>query len=159
MNALEWSTCLAVAVAIGLAPRLWPTPALADQPAMPLGVSLPAGAIDWHDGDSGRIGDQRFRLEGIDAPETGGVGSMGGAKCEAERAMGAVARDRVQALTDASVVHVFALYEDRFGRTVARMWAGSEDIAAWGVREGLYGVWPHDPTGRALAAKPEWCGQ
>jgi len=47
-------------------------------------------SIYWSDGDSGRInGSLKFRLNDIDAPETGGVGAaVGGAKCEAERAKG-----------------------------------------------------------------------
>jgi len=47
-------------------------------------------SIYWSDGDSGRLnGSLKFRLNDIDAPETGGVGvAVGGAKCEAERAKG-----------------------------------------------------------------------
>lgn len=58
-------------------------------------------SIYWSDGDSGRInGSLKFRLNDIDAPETGGVGAaIGGAKCEAERAKGDESKAWVVAFT------------------------------------------------------------
>ena len=46
------------------------------------------------DGDSGRANRVKFRLADIDAPETGGVGAPGGAKCEAERELASRPRRR-----------------------------------------------------------------
>lgn len=45
-------------------------------------------SIYWSDGDSGRLGDLKFRLANIDAPETRSLKQRGGAKCEAEREIG-----------------------------------------------------------------------
>ena len=58
--------------------------------ASPPGHNIIISSIYWSDGDSGRInGSIKFRLNDIDAPETGEVGAaIGGAKCEAERAKG-----------------------------------------------------------------------
>ncbi|GAA6157384.1 hypothetical protein NBRC116588_28570 [Pyruvatibacter sp. HU-CL02332] len=41
--------------------------------------------IYWSDGDSGRIGEMKFLLADVDAPETGSLTQRGGARCEAER--------------------------------------------------------------------------
>lgn len=55
--------------------------------------------IYWSDGDSGRIDGTRFRLADIDAPETGGVGARGGAKCEGERELGFAAKEAIVEMT------------------------------------------------------------
>lgn len=157
MNTSEWIVTLAVVGTLTFA-LLNDDDTARAMPPVPVGISVPPGAIIWHDGDSGRIGDQRFRLEGVDAPETGGVGSVGGAACEAERAMGESARAGMQAITDRHGVQVFSLYEDRYGRTVVKLWVDGQRLAVTGIERGWLGVWPHDETGRALGPKPEWCG-
>ena len=55
-------------------------------------VNQTVNEIYWSDGDSGRINGMKFRLANVDAPETGGVGARGGAKCEAERVLGYIAK-------------------------------------------------------------------
>ena len=44
------------------------------------------GLVYWSDGDSGRLPDgTKFRLHGVDAPETRSLKQIGGAECESER--------------------------------------------------------------------------
>ena len=54
----------------------------------PAQTSQSYSSIYWSDGDSGRLGDLKFRLANIDAPETRSLKQRGGAKCEAERVIG-----------------------------------------------------------------------
>ena len=60
----------------------------------PIEFTQPIKSIYWSDGDSGRISFEsglkiKFRLQGLDAHETGGVGAaIGGAKCDEERKRG-----------------------------------------------------------------------
>ena len=69
---------------------------VADQPLL---AGTVAERIYWSDGDSGRIDGMPFRLADIDAPETGGEGARGGAKCESERELGFAAKAWVVELT------------------------------------------------------------
>ena len=58
------------------------------------------GTVYWSDGDSGRLSDgTKFRLHGVDAPETGSMKQRGGAKCEAERELGYDAKAAAVELT------------------------------------------------------------
>lgn len=82
-----------------------------------------------HDGDSlwvqpqegGRR--QRLRLDGIDAPEI----------CQAD---GREARDRLAGMVLRRQVLVEVTGQDRYRRTLARVWLGSEDVQAVLVTEG-----------------------
>ena len=66
-----------------------PTSACAqDTNQTPEQTSQSYNTIYWSDGDSGRLGELKFRLANIDAPETRSLKQRGGAKCEAERAIG-----------------------------------------------------------------------
>ena len=80
-------------------------------------IHKPATEIYWSDGDSGRIDGMKFRLANVDAPETGGVGARGGAKCEAERVLGYVAKEFVVQLTRTEPLEITTTYgKDRYGR-------------------------------------------
>jgi len=62
---------------------------------------IPAKSMYWSDGDRGRIDGMKFRLAAnIDAPEIGGVGARGGAKCGEERALGYEAKAFMIELTN-----------------------------------------------------------
>ena len=114
-------------------------------------------SIYWSDGDSGRIGSQKFRLANVDAPETGGVGSRGGANCESERALGYKAKAFMVSLTRGKTVTITKRNgKDRYGRFVVNMSVNGEDIAARGLEAGHLKRWPH-MGGKALAPKPNWC--
>ena len=113
--------------------------------------------IYWSDGDSGRLNGTDFRLANVDAPETGGVGSWGGAKCEAERGLGYDAKAFMVALTNNAELEITGTYgADRYGRRVIDLAANGQDVGEAGIAAGHLGAWPHKGQ-RALQAKPRWC--
>lgn len=116
-----------------------------------------AAEIYWSDGDSGRLNGIAFRLANVDAPETGGVGARGGAKCEAERALGFEAKAFILELTRGAQLVIETDYgKDRYDRLVIDLSANGKDVAAAGVAAGHLKPWLHK-NGRALASKPDWC--
>ena len=116
-------------------------------------------AIYWSDGDSGRINGTPFRLANVDAPETGGIGGRGGAKCEAERTLGYEAKAYMVELTRGATVTIERNYgEDLYGRLVVDLSVDHRDIATSGITAGHLRSWPHK-KGRALAPKPDWCSK
>lgn len=99
----------------------------------------------------------KFRLADVDAPETGGVGARGGAKCEAERALGYEAKAYIVELTrDAELVITSSSGADRYDREVITLSANGQDVGEAGIAAGHLGAWPHKGR-RALAPKPDWC--
>nr|WP_070961486.1 thermonuclease family protein [Hyphomonas sp. Mor2] len=117
-----------------------------------------AQSIYWSDGDSGRIDGMKFRLADVDAPETGGVGARGGAKCEAEREIGFDAKAFMVELTrDAELVITSNSGPDRYERDVITLSANGVDVGQAGIEAGHLGPWPHKGR-RALTKKPDWCG-
>lgn len=118
-------------------------------------------SIDWDDADSGDIDGVRFRLYRIDAPETGGVGAaVGAAKCEAERTLGAAAREWIVGLTrDPSTLRVTGIYgADRMEepRLLIELSANGVDVGRAGIEAGHLRPWPHEGS-RQLEPKPDWC--
>ena len=112
-------------------------------------------AVYWTDGDSGRLSDgTRFRLHGVDAPETGGVGARGGADCEPERELGYAAKEEALNLTRGERVRVSRDYGlDRYGRLVVDLAVGDLDVAGELVLRGALKSWDYDGGER----KPDWC--
>jgi endonuclease YncB( thermonuclease family) len=129
------------------------------QPAAASAASASAAqealTVYWSDGDSGRLSDgTKFRLHGIDAPETGSMKQRGGAKCESERALGYEAKEAALELTRGHTVHVSEIRDtDRYGRTVLRLDMDGKDIAGLLVAGGTHRIWDYD--GREK--KPDWC--
>lgn len=114
-------------------------------------------SIYWSDGDSGKVGDIKFRLANIDAPETGSLKQRGGAKCEAERAIGYKAKEYLVEFTRNKEIKITRDYgEDRYDRLVVDLSADGLDVAAAAVAAGHLRPWPHK-KGRAQAPKPDWC--
>jgi endonuclease YncB( thermonuclease family) len=113
--------------------------------------------VYWSDGDSGRLSDgTKFRLHGIDSPETGSMKQRGGAKCEAERSLGYMAKEAALELTRGKTVVVAEMRGlDRYKRTVVRLSLGDEDVAALLVDGGTHRAWDYD--GRQK--KPDWCAR
>lgn len=139
---------LAGAVALGLAVLV---SSVAARAATDQGLS-----VYWSDADSGRLSDgTRFRLHGVDAPETGGVGARGGAQCEAERELGYNAKAVAVELTRGTGVRVAEEHGvDRFGRLVVDLETLDGQSVAVVLRErGVLQSWDYDGG----APKPEWC--
>ncbi len=114
-------------------------------------------AIYWSDGDSGKLGSLKFRLANVDAPETGGVGGYGGAKCEAERELGRKAKSYMISQTKSQKIIISHDYgEDRYGRLVVDLSIEGRDLVDQGLDAGHLRRWPH-LNGRSLAPKPDWC--
>lgn len=114
------------------------------------------GTVYWSDGDSGQLSDgTKFRLHGIDAPETGSMKQRGGAKCEAERALGYDAKAVAVELTRGREVTVTRIVgRDRYGRNVVTLAMDGEDLANIFVAGGTHQAWDYDGG----EAKPDWCG-
>ena len=112
--------------------------------------------VYWSDGDSGRLSDgTKFRLHGIDSPETGSMKQRGGAKCEAERVLGFEAKEAALELTRGKQVTVSETRgTDRYERTVVRLEIDGKDVATLLVAGGTHKTWDYD--GRQK--KPDWCG-
>ncbi|MBD3769663.1 MAG: thermonuclease family protein [Rhodobacterales bacterium] len=112
-------------------------------------------SVYWSDGDSGQLADgTKFRLHGVDAPETGAVDWYTGAKCEGERELGYEAKAYVRTLTRDKVLTVSHSYgADRYGRQVVDLSVDGQDLAALLVAAGTHKVWDYDGG----AAKPNWC--
>lgn len=89
------------------------------------------------------------RLRDIDAPELRG--------CAGAAAL--AARDALDALTAGHPLTLIARGADRWGRTVGAVEADGRDLGAALVAAGHARPWPHDDTGRAMAPRPDWCGE
>ena len=114
-------------------------------------------SIYWSDADSGRLGKLKFRIANKDAPETGSLKQRGGAKCEAERALGYEAKAYMVGFTKGKEIRITRDYgEDRYGRLVVDLDADGEDVGDAGEVAGHLRDWPHKKA-RALAPKPDWC--
>lgn len=111
--------------------------------------------VYWSDGDSGRLSNgTKFRLHGIDSPETGSLKQRGGAKCESERALGYQAKAAALELTRGKTVIVRETRGiDRYKRSVVRLELDGEDVAGLLVAGGTHRAWDYD--GRQK--KPDWC--
>jgi len=144
-------------------PRLWPLVmlALCASPAMAsdtLEVGTVVTSIYLSDADSGRLNGIPFRFANVDAPETGGVGAYGGAKCEAERALGFEAKAFMVDLTrDRSLTVVSNTGLDKYDRYVVILHDEGRDIRQDGLDAGHMRPWPWKGK-RALKPKPDWCG-
>ena len=116
-------------------------------------------SIYWSDGDSGRLnGSLKFRLNDIDAPETGGVGAaIGGAKCEAERAKGYESKAWAVNFTKDKPLKITNTHgQDRYERLIIDLSSNERDVGQSGIQAGHYQSWPHDGK-KSLAPRPIWC--
>lgn len=86
------------------------------------------------DGDTIAIGNERIRLNGIDAPEMPGHCRKGRA-CVPGSGEDSTATLR-HALTMGSVIITERFKTDRYGRTVAQVTAGGYDLSCWQLAYG-----------------------
>jgi len=101
-------------------------------------------SVYWSDGDSGKIiydnGDSiPFRLNGVDAPETGGVGaSIGGAACELERELGFASKEWIVNYSKGSKLKTTKEYGlDKYDRLVVDLSASEKDIGRSGIQRDI----------------------
>ena len=94
-------------------------------------LCLWAGAVSAQevrvvDGDTLDIGDQRYRIEGIDAPERG-------QRCQSKAGLTTCGKDallHLEALIGDAAVRCEDGEDDKYGRIVARCWVGNVDLGA-----------------------------
>lgn len=96
-------------------------------------INLPASAVYAVDGDTIDHGDDRYRLVGFDTPETYR------AQCEAEKAMGLKAKERLtEIIQTAGQVELEVQEElDEHDRFLAVGRAGGQEVGAILISEGL----------------------
>lgn len=117
-----------------------------------------AGNARASDGDSFRLGDERIRLLGIDAPELAQqCDAPGGGQWDCGRA----ARDRMAELLSAGRVDCRPEDKDQYGRLLAYCTAAGRDLGAIMVSEGLAissgSYWQEEAKARA-AGTGIWAG-
>jgi micrococcal nuclease len=131
-----------------------------------LGLSVPlvllaptAEAAETFDGrraiviDGDTIGSERerIRLLNIDAPESFR------SRRERELVMGLKAKERLAALARSGRLDVERHGRDRYGRTLARVYADGRDLGQILIQEGLALPWQDGPAARASRLR-HWCG-
>ena len=101
--------------------------------AAPISHDPITGPARITDGDTLRIGNERIRLFGIDAPEMK-------QSCNDDRgaryACGEAARDALRRRVDGAPVTCEPVDRDQYGRTVARCYAGGDDLNRFMVANG-----------------------
>lgn len=106
-----------------------------------------AAATRAIDGDTIEISGETIRLLNIDTPE------IRHAQCDAERRLGLVAKQRMQALLNAGPLTISrgdgGRMTDKYGRTLAVVAVDGEDIGTILIAEGLARPW----AGRRMP----WC--
>jgi len=130
------SGCLAAAIA------------LQATPAHPTGKDrLQVGEVlQVVDGDTVRLGDERIRIIGLDAPELHG-------KCREERRLAIRARDRLAELLATDDVEILrSARPDKYRRTLAIIRADGLDVAAVLIYEKLARPYRGE-------RRQSWCGQ
>lgn len=103
------------------------------------------------DGDTVRIGAERVRLRGIDAPE------LHNATCRAERRKAIAAKDALADLVDGKDVTVDRVGTDVFGRTLAVLRIDGWDVGSRLVAAGHALPWRPGQADKK-ARKQVWCG-
>jgi micrococcal nuclease len=99
------------------------------------------------DGDTLSRDGVAYRLAGFDAPE------ITRAKCAEERALGLQAKARMRQLASDPAAMIEPMpAREKFGRTLARLWIGSEDAASIMIREGL--ALPYDGHAKVSFCQP-----
>lgn len=94
------------------------------------------------DGDTIILGTERIRISNIDAPELHG-------KCDAERRLAMAARRRLVDLLADMTPEVRRMGVDRYGRTLARLYVGDQDVGEVLVSESLARQW--------VGRREPWC--
>jgi endonuclease YncB( thermonuclease family) len=100
---------------------------------MLLALALAASGCTATDGDTLRCGEERIRLTGIDAPELHGCQPRGRRCAPGD---GRASRRVLAALINGQQLRIVRLGKDRFGRTLAAVFAGKTNLACAQLRAG-----------------------
>ncbi|MGF6227923.1 endonuclease YncB(thermonuclease family) [Inquilinus ginsengisoli] len=115
-------------------------------------VASPAlAAVQEIDGDTIRIDGARVRIWGIDAPERRQTCRIDGV----ERPIGKEAIEQLHSILAEGELRCRKRDTDRYGRTVAECWAGSQSIADAMVRSGWAWALPRYSQDAYLPAQQE----
>jgi len=109
--------------------------------------AIPCPSAYVADGDSLRCGSVRVRLLGIDAPELRGCPPR--RQCVAGDGQ-ASRRSLSDALRSGQVSYRVVTY-DRYGRSVAMVWAGTVNLSCWQLKARQAVYKPHWDNGRLIA--------
>lgn len=109
-------------------------------------ATLFALALVVTDGDTVRLGEERIRIENIDAPET----RRPRAQCDYEIQLGLKARDAlIRILSSGEPVVLRSGKLDKYGRTLARIEVNRKDVGQTLIELRLAQPW--------VGRKAEWC--
>lgn len=125
-QAKSWSG-LALALAILVAGIAWEEYGHLLKPAEAV-----TSAVSVYDGDTITIDGERIRILGLDAPELGH-----NARCAAEARAAEAARDELQRLLRGAEITLRRDGTDRYGRTLAYVYADGRDVAGVLIDAGL----------------------
>jgi endonuclease YncB( thermonuclease family) len=117
-----------------------------------------AGNAHASDGDSFRLGDDRVRLLGIDAPE---LAQDCAAPDGTDWPCGRAARDRMAALLSGGAVDCHPEDKDQYDRLLARCSIGGQDLGELMVAEGLAiaaGLYWREEAAARTAGRGIWAG-
>ena len=95
-----------------------------------LAALLTANTISVTDGDTIRIGDERIRVMGLDAPELRG-------KCREERRLAVRAKDALSRELSSGSIDIQRHGLDKYRRTLARVYVNGRDVAEVLINMGL----------------------
>ena len=125
-NAQTWSG-LALALLIVVGSLAWDAFGHLLQPAEPA-----AGTYTVYDGDTITISGERIRIMGLDTPEIGR-----GARCASEDRLATAARNELRRLLRGADITLRRDGSDRYGRTLAYVYADGQDVAKALIDAGL----------------------
>ena len=120
--------------------------------ATTIAFSAPALAgVSIVDGDTITFDGKTIRIVEIDSPESYQP------RCDAEQVLARNAKERLRQLLDTGKVTYKPAGKDRYGRTLARVYAGKINVGTALIREGY--ALPYTPGANAkLKRLQAWCG-
>jgi hypothetical protein len=119
--------------------------------AAALATPVFAGQVNIVDGDTVKIGKKTIRIVEIDTPETYQP------RCEQELVKGLEAKERLRQLLDTGKITYKSAGTDRYGRTLAHVFAGDTNVGQTLIAEGH--ALPYKPGFNAKLERLQmWCG-
>ena len=115
-----------------------------------INLVLAAALIVMIDGDTIDIAGERIRIINIDTPETFRP------RCENELVLGLKAKQRLRELLDSGPITIVRENKDYWGRTLAYVLAGEQDVGEQLIKEGHALPWRKGPAAKAWRLA-QWC--